>query len=293
MIRRSFSVLLFLFSALTAAASSGDLVIVGGFRQSQVGFGTVGGVAGVWDGNGKLKTPSITGTNGAFDSRLHFFTVDGFLTERDENYAIVRNTRLAEPGVAVAGDGSGGAYVLGRSGTMYFYDSAGTLQRQFPLPGVIFTNSAMVHLDLADGCTLAYAVSNQVMAGGGSIDRFDVCTMLPLPPLGDGAPYGAFRLLRDGFVAARDSALLFYDGASHLVLSRPLILTTNRFTALAFAAEPGYVWVGTIETAEKRRLADGVLVAVVALPPVNDLSVSGELRPSISEFAGRRRGARH
>jgi len=101
----------------------------------------------------------------------------------------------------------------------------------------------MVHLDLAGGCTLAYGVSNQLMAGGASIDRFDVCAMLPLSPLGDGGPYGAFRLLRDGFIAARDSALLFYDGESHLVQTRPLVLTAP-LHALAFAAEPGYVWSG-------------------------------------------------
>jgi len=271
-------------------------VIVVGPSGSQIGFPSPGGVAGTWSSDGHLKQVPVFGTNAAFDARSHLFTVDSFLTERDDTYAIVRKTALPEPGVAVVADGLGGAYVLGASGTMYFYDASGTLQRQFPIDGVVIANASRIRLDFDGACTLAYHDPGTLLAGGVSIARFDVCAVQPLSSFGDGKPYDSFRLMQDGFVAARGSTLLFHDGQSRLVQSRTLPVATvgGTIPALAFGAELGSIWIAVDTHAENRRLSDGVLLATLpGGPPVVGIAVNGEQRPSLLDRIGRRRSTRH
>jgi hypothetical protein len=213
----------------------------------------------------------------AFGPNAHLYA-GGFssVTEYDTALAIVRTfptTPVASLTVAQNGD----VYVLGFTGLLTIYTPAGVPKQTLPLP---FTAGSLVipaSLDLAgDQCTLLYTDDAQVGR------RFDVCTQHALPDLAAG-PWNAVRAMSDGgYIAGRDATLSIFDAQNHLL--RTFTPQIESVSALAFDADPRFVWVGTTGTIAKIDLANGARVAVGGFGPLY-LAVNGEQRPAAANFA--------
>lgn len=224
----------------------------------------------------------------AFGPNGHLFATPANFTaaiaEYDTSLAVVHTIPWPFPVVSMTVAQNGNIYVLSSSGTVAILSPAGTVQQTFAMP---FTPGPLIipaSLDLgADQCTIFYT------DGAQNGRRFNACSVQALPDLAPGR-WTAVRAMSDGgYIAARGSTLSVFDAQNHLL--RAFTPQIDPVTALAFDADPQFVFAGTASTIAKIRLADGTPVSSGG-PPVAFggpgplfLAVNGEQRPAAAPLA--------
>ena len=217
----------------------------------------------------------------AFGPNGHLFATPANFTaaiaEYDTSLAVVHTIPWPFLVVSMTVAQNGDIYVLSSSGTVAILSPAGTVQQTFAMP---FTPGPLIipaSLDLgADQCTIFYTDGAQTGR------RFDVCAQHALPDLAPG-PWNAVRAMSDGgYIAGRNSTLSIFDAQNHLL--RTFTPQIDSVSALAFDADPRFVWVGTTGTIAKIDLANGARVAFGGVGPLY-LAVNGEQRPTAAAFA--------
>jgi hypothetical protein len=232
-----------------------------------------------------------TGDLVGFDSVGNLYTAEAStLQSFDVTLQPIRKVTLQENASALAVDAAGFAYVVGESGRVYVYSPGGVYQRGFWLP-----NSGSAPVRSADitpnGCTLMYIGDHH------SMNRFDACAEVPLPPLAADEQFDAVRALNDGgFAGATSGHIKFYDSTGRVLYDIPAP-SGNVVGALAFDADPANIWVATDETLARVHIADHFVGAHTYSMNPGGVAVFGEQRATAATLPAipppKRRSSRH
>ena len=169
---------------------------------------------------------------------------------------------------------NGDVYLLNSSGRIAIYSLSGVLQKTFAVSYALGQIVIPPSFDLApDQCTIFYT------DGAETGHRFNACTGQQLPDI-PGGPWVAIRALADGgYVAAKQSTLSIFDAHDHLVRALAPEIGSGNITALAFAADPHALWIGTNIALVKIDFASGRAINSGGTGVVY-LAVNGEQRPT-------------
>jgi hypothetical protein len=227
----------------------------------------------------------------AFDANGNLYGVDGTaLQSLDTSLRPVRQVKLPEESSSLAVDAAGFAYVVGKSGVVYVYSADGGFQRRFLLPNLTEPVGA-ISIDVSpNGCTLVY------IGDGGFANRYDTCAQMPLPAIAAGERFQAIRALSDGgFAGAAGDHIKFYDSTGRLVYEL-LASPGAPVLAMAFDAEPNFMWIANETSLFRMRITDHAITAKTSIMDPHNVIVFGELRPSAMMFPplaqAKRRSAR-
>ena len=211
----------------------------------------------------------------AFDANGNLYGVDGTsLQSLDTSLQPIRTVKLPEESSSLAVDAAGFAYVVGKSGIVDVYSGGGTFQRRFALPNLTAPVGA-ISIDVSpNGCTLVY------IGDGGFANRYDACAQMPLPAITAGERFQAVRALSDGgFAGAVGNHIKFYDTAGRLVYEL-LASPDSPVLAMAFDAEPNFVWIANETSLFRMHITDHAITAKTSILDPHNVIVFGELRPS-------------
>ncbi|HXH92160.1 MAG TPA: hypothetical protein VNN25_11315 [Thermoanaerobaculia bacterium] len=211
----------------------------------------------------------------AFDANGNLYGVDGTsLQSLDTSLQPIRTVKLPEGSSSLAVDAAGFAYVVGKSGIVYVYSAGGAFQRRFALPNLTPPVSA-ISIDVSpNGCTLVY------IGDGGFAYRYDACAQIPLPAIAAGERFQAIRALSDGGIAgAVGNHINFYDATGRLVYEL-LASPDSPVLAMAFDAEPNFVWIANETSLFRMHITDHAITAKTSILDPHNVIVFGELRPS-------------
>jgi hypothetical protein len=239
----------------------------------------------------KFKSWLSSGDAVAFDSVGILYAAGTTLESFDSMLQRIRSVTLAEPATALAVDAAGFAYVIGQSGRMDVYSPGGVFQRSFALPNLSVPVGTLSVDITPNGCTLIY------VGDRGSVNRFDTCAQLALPPIATGERFDAVRALSDGgFAGATAGHIKFYD-ANGRVLHDILAPPGGPIAMLSFDADPLSLWIANGEFLIRIGIVFGTIAAKTPIADPHGVAVFGERRPSSAAVAAaiatRHRGASH
>ena len=227
--------------------------------------------------DGTLKQ-KFDGSALAFGPNGHLF-VNTFagLTEYDTSMNVVHTIHPVFSKFTIAPNGD--IYTLTFSMTIAILSPSGAVKQMFTLPNPEETFSGLQVIDVApDQCTVFY--TDAALHG----HRFNTCTGQPLADLAPGT-WNALRAMSDGgYLAANGGTLSVFDANNQLL--RSYVEQPWTIRALAFDADPRFVWIG-VGTASKMRLADGTIVGIVnaLFSGVEEIAVNGEQRSAAADLS--------
>lgn len=231
------------------------------------------------DNHGGAPKTTLTGPYiVAFGPNGHLFASTGTgITEYDGALAVVRQFATSSTSALTVAQ-NGDVYSLSFSGVVTTFSPAAAVKTTFPMPFTAGSLTIPPSFDLgADQCAIFYTDGAQTGR------RFDACTLQALPLLAPG-PWTAVRAMSDGgYAAARQASLSIFDAQNHLVRGyTPAYVDDIR--TIAFDIDPHFVWLGTLGTIVKVRLADGANVGNAGYAPLY-MAVNGEQRPAAAELS--------
>jgi len=238
------------------------------------------------DGREKFSFPDADAV--AIDGKSNLFVLqfdERRLTELDRSLA-VDNQKSIEPNTLLS---------VRQSGDVLLYTSP-NFRMYFPnlLPIVSSPLPGVQAMDLAgDECTLVY-----IAAG---VRRWDICNWEELEAGNALVPATVIRAMRGGgyvssWGAAGDGTLTFVDGQRQIVRVIDVDLPPlAHVQALAFDADPDFLWVGTSEGLFKVQISTENIVESRPEILAGSIAVYGEARPFPQDVAlrGRRHSVRH
>jgi len=213
----------------------------------------------------------------------------------DPSLTLIRSVPLPEAASGLAVDAAGFSYVVGVSGTVHVYSPGGMLQRSFALPNLPPASASAIPSPISidvtpNGCTLVY------IGADASVNRYDACALMPLPPIATDRHFDAIRALSDGgFAGATGDHILFYDASGRLVYQL-LAPSGSPIGAMAFDVDPQYLWIANQSSLVRMRISDHAVAAQTDIRFPRAVAVFGEHRPDATTLPTqlpKRRAAGH